>query len=64
MKTELTLLLLISLACHGEFSETDPNAGSLWIRAVTDEGSRTQPSTTQSAVSMGIGAKYFLDIGA
>lgn len=28
MKTELTLLLLVSLACHGEFSETDPNAGS------------------------------------
>lgn len=57
MKTELTLLLLISLACHGEFSETDPNAVSLWSRPGTDEGSRTQPSTAQSAVSMGIGAE-------
>lgn len=64
MKTELALLLLISLACHGEFSETDPSAGSLRSRAGTDEGSRTQPSTAQSALSMGIGAEYVLDIGA
>lgn len=64
MKTALTLLLLISLACHGEFPGTDPNGGSLRRRAGTDEGSRTPPRTAQLAVSMGIAAEAFLDIGA